>query len=246
MKTKISIIIPCYNAEKWISQCIDSALNQSYSNYEVIVVDNESTDKSLSVIQSIKKGNQELITSTAPNLYKHSWTEPVEKALSLSSGEYFTILGADDYIKEDYVKNIVEVLEKSNGKIEVFQTPILGVDSDNVIVNGGQKSHSYKNITDFKDKLLMGCPVNTPTVVYKKQLHSDGLVFWDSEKYLGAADYNLYFNLADNEKFIYPFPKWIGYCYRWHPEQSTWGMKREPTDYDKKIKDFWRNKWKQD
>jgi len=243
MKTKISIIIPCYNAERWISQCINSALNQSYDNCEVIVVDNESTDKSFSIIQSIKENNQDLIVSTAPNLYKHSWTEPVEEALSLSNGEYFTILGADDYIKEDYVEKIAEILAKSGGKIEVFQTPILGVDSDNVIVNGGQKAHSYKNMTDFKEKLFMGCPVNTPTVVYKKQLHSDGLVFWDSENYLGAADYNLYFNLADNNKFIYPFPEWVGYCYRWHPGQSTWGMHRENIKFDEKIKDYWRDKW---
>ena len=243
MKTKISIIIPCYNAERWISQCINSALNQSYDNCEVIVVDNESTDKSFSIIQSIKENNQGLIVSTAPNLYKHSWTEPVEEALSLSSGEYFTILGADDYIREDYVEKIAEVLEKAGGKIEVFQTPILGVDSDNVIVNGGQVSHSYKNITDFKDKLFRGCPVNTPTVVYKKQLHLDGLLVWDSEKYLGAADYNLYFNLVDNNKFIYPFPEWIGYCYRWHPGHSTWGMHRENIKFDEKIKDYWREKW---
>ena len=177
------------------------------------MVDNESTDNSISIIQSIKKENQDLIVSTAPNIYKHSWTEPVEEGLSLSNGEYFTILGADDYISEDYIEKIIKILNKSNGKIELLQ------------------------------RLFKECPVNTPTVVYKKKLHSAGIVFWDSQEYLGAADYNLYFNLADKNKFIYPYPKWVGYYYRWHSEQSTWGMHKEETKFDEKIKDHWRKKW---
>ena len=238
---KISIIIPCYNSEKWIEKSVKSALNQNGELAEVIVVDNESTDSSLQIIKNIQKENKRLIVSTAPNLYKYSWTEPVEEALSLCSGEYFTILGSDDYISNEYVENISNIIKKTNGKIEVFQTPIRGVDSnDNTMSDVG---HSYKNITDFKNKLFTGCPVNTPSVVYKRSLHTEGNVFWDSEKYLGSADYNLYFHLADKKKFLYPFPKWIGYYYRWHSEQSTWGMQKETTRYDEIIKGNWRAKW---
>lgn len=240
---KISIIIPCYNAEKWIEQCVNSALNQTYENLEVIVVDNESKDSSLQIINKLKEINPHLLVSTAPNLYKYSWTEPVEEALSLASGEYFTILGSDDYIDEKYVENIVDVIERSNGKIEIFQSPIRGIDTNNLPVKNGNISHSYKNLTEFKKKLFTGCPVNTPTVVYKKSIHTEGNVFWDSESFLGSADYNLYFHLADKKKFIYPIPKWLGYHYRWHSDQATWGMQKEETRYDEKIKNWWRKKW---
>lgn len=240
---KISIIIPCYNAEKWIEQCVNSALNQTYENLEVIVVDNESSDNSLHIINKLKETNPHLLVSTAPNLYKYSWTEPVEEALSLASGEYFTILGSDDYIDEKYVENIVDVIERSNGKIEIFQSPIRGIDTNNLPVKNGNISHSYKNLTEFKKKLFTGCPVNTPTVVYKKSIHTEGNIFWDSESFLGSADYNLYFHLADKKKFIYPIPKWLGYHYRWHSDQATWGMQKEETRYDEKIKNWWRRKW---
>jgi glycosyltransferase involved in cell wall biosynthesis len=240
----ISIIIPCYNAEKWIEQCVNSALNQTYENLEVIVVDNESEDNSLKVINKLKELNPLLITSTAPNLYKYSWTEPVEEALSLASGEYFTIVGSDDYLDEKYIENIVDVIKRSNGKIEIFQSPICGIDINNLPINNGSISHSYKNLTEFKQKLFTGCPVNTPTVVYKKSIHEEGNIFWDSESFLGSADYNLYFHLADKKKFIYPIPKWLGYYYRWHSDQATWGMQKEETRYDEKIKDYWRKKWK--
>ncbi len=55
MNFKFSIIIPCFNAEKWIEQCLLSALKQSYENTEVIFVDNESTDNSFEIAKEIQK-----------------------------------------------------------------------------------------------------------------------------------------------------------------------------------------------
>ena len=88
MKPKVSIIVPCYNAELYIRDCLISALEQDYKNFEVIFVDNESTDNSLSIAESVGKEYSNLIIDQAKNLYRHSWQEPVEKALSLFSGDY--------------------------------------------------------------------------------------------------------------------------------------------------------------
>jgi glycosyltransferase involved in cell wall biosynthesis len=241
---RISIIIPCYNAEQFIEQSVESAINQSYQDKEIIVIDNESLDNSYDKIKNLKNKYPQIIVGTAPNLYRHSWTEPVEEALSLSSGEYFTIVGSDDYLDKNYIQNIADVINKSNGKIQIFQSPICGVNENNLPINNGSISHTYKNLSEFKQRLLTGCPVNTPTVVYKKSLHDEGDIFWDSESFLGSADYNLYFHLADKKKFIYPIPKWLGYHYRWHLGQATWGMQKEETRYDEKIKSYWRKKWK--
>lgn len=48
---KFSIIIPNYNSEKWIEKCLDSVLNQTFKDYEIIIVDDKSTDNSVSIIQ---------------------------------------------------------------------------------------------------------------------------------------------------------------------------------------------------
>jgi len=243
MSPKVTIIIPCYNSEKWIEECIMSALNQTYDNKEVIFVDNESSDSSLEIAKRIQETHKELVVETAENIYKHSYQEPVEKALSISTGEYATILGSDDFIDEDYIKNIAEILSKSD-KISVLQSPVRGVKGvEKTFV--GEISHSYKNLQQFKEQLFIRCPVTTPTIVFKKSLYDSGIVRWKSEEYLGACDYELYFNLTDNNVFIYPFPKWIGYYYRWHEDQCTWGMHKEETNFDQKIKDYWRNKWTQ-
>ena len=239
---KITIIIPCYNSEKWIEECVMSALSQTYQNKEVIVVDNESSDSSLQIIKNIQQQHPELIVDTAENIYKHSYQEPVEKALSLSTGEYFTILGSDDYIAPEYLEKLARILSSSN-KIEALQTPIRGVKGEEKVY-AGDLAHTYKSLDEFKSKLFVGCPVTTPSIVLKKSLYDSGIVRWNSKDSLGASDYDLYFNLADNDIFIYPYPQWIGYFYRWHDQQSTWGMHKESTNYDSKIKNFWKEKWK--
>jgi glycosyltransferase involved in cell wall biosynthesis len=240
---KVTIIIPCYNAERWIKESIESALAQTYDNTEVIFVDNESTDNSLGIAQDIQKDRPELIISTAPNLYRYSWEEPVEEALKISTGDYFTILGADDYLQNDYIENIVKIISSAPNKIKLLQSPIVGVRGDKEEFVG-QIKHSYQTQEQFKNLLFQKCPVNTPTVVYKKELHDKGIIRWKSADYLGAVDYDLYFNIADRGLFIYPYPKWIGYYYRWHPDQATWGMHKENRNYDQTIKEHWRGKWK--
>ena len=240
---KFTIIIPCYNAEEWIEECLFSALNQTYLNLQVICVDNESTDSSYSIIQKVQSSNPQLIVSTAPNLFRYSWEEPVEKALEIADGGYFTILGADDFLDKDYVTKILKIIKQSGNKIKLLQTPIRGIQGA-LKKSTGDIAHSYGSLEEFKTLLLKGCPVTTPSVVYSMQLHDSGLIRWKSKEFLGAVDYELYFHLQDQQLFIYPYPEWIGYYYRWHSNQSTWGMHREPKNYDKIIQNYWRQKWK--
>jgi len=241
MSLKVTIIIPCYNAEKWIEKCVTSALNQTYENTEVILVDNESTDRSLEIVKKVQETHPALIVSTAPNLYRYSWEEPVTEGLSLSTGDYITILGADDYITPEYVENFMQYISKAPSKILAFQSPIRGVQGLEEDFRG-EVAHNYKSLTEFKEQLFHHSPVNTPTMVYSRKLKDRGLLRWDPQ-YLGAADYHLYFRLADNNVFIFPADRYLGYNYRWHPGQATWGMHRETTNYDDTIRGYWRVKW---
>ena len=240
---KLTIIIPCYNAERWVSESLDSALSQTYENTEVIFVDNESTDNSNQIALEIQKSHPNLKVFTTPNVYKYSWEEPVLRALDEAKGDYFTILGADDYIDKSYIGNIARIIAAAPDKIQILQTPIKGVLGDKEQFLEEIK-HTYTGLDHFKELLFQHCPVNTPTVVYKKDLYDKGIVCWNSKKYLGASDYDSYFNIADHGLFIYPYPHWLGYYYRWHQNQATWGMHKETTNYDKTIQDYWKNKWK--
>jgi hypothetical protein len=111
------------------------------------------------------------------------------------------------------------------------------------LARGEMQCIGATTLDEFKKQALIRCPVSTPTVIYNRKLFDDGLLKTKPEEYLGAADYDLYCSLADNGVMIYPTNRWLGYNYRWHPNQCSWGMQTEPTNYDKKIQDFWGKRW---
>ena len=240
MNPKVSIIIPCYNTEKWVNQCILSVLDQDYNNIEVIAVDNESTDKTKEILLKIKEVRPELILGDAANIYRHSWDEPRNIGLQICNGDYITFICADDYLEESYISTYMKFFF-ANPEYLAMQSPVKGVRDSNEL---NIQSHSYRSIEEFKSLCLRGCPVNTPTVIYSRKLYDNGLLKTFPEKYYGAADYDLYCRLADNNIMINLIPMWTGYNYRWHEEQCTWGMHREPVNYDKLIQDYWKERWK--
>jgi len=239
---KVSIIIPCYNAERWIARCVSSALGQNYPNIEVIYVDNESTDESMQIVKDKFGEEKNLIISSAENIYPDCWDEAREKGFQLSDGEYLLTIGADDYLDPLFISNCMQYIATAPASVLAFQSAIRGVNNDSGI-EVGDVGHIYKTLTEFKQICMIQCPVNTPTVIFNRRLYEDGLLKTDPESYSGAADYDLYCKLADNNVFIYPAPMWLGYYYRWHEDQATWNMQKKETNYDKLIQDFWREKW---
>ena len=245
MSPKVSIIIPCYNSEKWIEECVMSALNQSYERTEAIVIDNESKDESFEILKKIKKSNDELLLSTAENIYPNCWDEARAKGYEMMTGEYMTVIGSDDYIEQDYIKNCINIVMKAPDRIKALQSPAKGFTIKNgVKVETGKLQHIYKSKKQFMKESMQRCPVNSPAVFYNSSLYTDGFLKTYPEKYGGAADYDLYCRLIDNDIFIYPYPEWIGFNYRWHEEQATWKVHKEGVNYDKMIQDYWKEKWK--
>jgi len=245
--TKISIIIPCYNAEKWIELCVMSALSQDYKNKEVVAIDNESIDSTFDILKKIKDKHPELILGSAKNIYPNCWDEARFKGFEIATGKYFFTLASDDFIKEDYVSKYMDNIAsiRDSGKFLVFQSPIVGIKGENIEEVVNFIGYKYKTLQEFKEYSLQRCPVVSPTVVFDRELYDSGVLVTSPEKYGGAADYDLYCNLADKNIFIYPIETWLGYIYRWHPEQATWNVQKEGVGYDSMIQDYWGEKWKQ-
>ena len=107
MNKLASVIIPCYNAERWLHEAIDSCLAQSYPAIEIIVIDDGSTDGSLEIIQSY---GDRITYKTGPN---KGGNHARNLGFSLSKGSYIQFLDADDYIKPQKIEKQVQFLEET-------------------------------------------------------------------------------------------------------------------------------------
>ena len=111
---EISIVIPCYNEENNIKRCIDSIKKQSYRDFEVILVDDGSTDKTAEVIKKNIKEDKRF-------KYYHKENGGVSSArnygIKKSAGHYISFIDSDDYINPDFLKLLYEnIKEKIESK----------------------------------------------------------------------------------------------------------------------------------
>jgi len=112
---KISILIPCYNAERWIAQAIESALAQTWPNKEVIVVDDGSTDGSREVIQTFRgRIRYEFGPNRGGNPCRN-------RLLELASGEWVQFLDADDYLLPEKISDQMDY----SSSADVVYGPVL-------------------------------------------------------------------------------------------------------------------------
>jgi glycosyltransferase involved in cell wall biosynthesis len=118
MSLKVSILIPCYNADRWIAQAIASALNQTYPDTEIIVVDDGSSDRSLEIIKSF---GDRIRWETQPN---QGGNVTRNRLLELSTGEWLQYLDADDYLLPNKITQQVDYLSQ-NSHADVIYSPSL-------------------------------------------------------------------------------------------------------------------------
>lgn len=102
---KISVIVPAYNVEKWIKKCLDSILEQTYTNLEVIAIDDGSTDGTGNIIDMYAQKDNRIIAVHQENA---GLVRTREKGISLSSGAYIGFVDADDYIVCDMYERLLK------------------------------------------------------------------------------------------------------------------------------------------
>jgi glycosyltransferase involved in cell wall biosynthesis len=116
MSARVSILIPCYNAERWIAQAIQSALDQTYPHKEVIVIDDGSTDGSLQIIREF---GERIRWETGPN---RGGNIARNQLLQLSRGDWLQYLDADDYLLPEKIAEQIEFL-KAHRDVDVIYSP---------------------------------------------------------------------------------------------------------------------------
>ena len=144
---KVSLGIPVYNESRFLKKTIDSLLNQTYSNIEIIAIDNASTDNSFRILKEYSNKDPRLkIFKNDKNI---GLSNNFNLLVSKSSGEYFGWIGAHDIYNKDYIEKMVSKIIKNNNSSVVFSN-VSKIDSDNkIIINKKETGFQLLNNNKF-------------------------------------------------------------------------------------------------
>jgi glycosyltransferase involved in cell wall biosynthesis len=187
---KLSIIVPFYKAEKYVKQCIDSILNQSFKDFELIVINDASPDNTLSILKEYQTIDKRIKIINHQNNLGVSGAR--NSGLKIVTGDYITFIDQDDWIHENMYENMVNSALINNADIVECNYEENGF---SVLKNMPDKLTSYKlDINDYIILLYKNCiSLALWNKIYKfKSIKNNNIFFMDHEK-VEAED--LLFNL---------------------------------------------------
>mgnify|MGYP005760733807 CR=1 FL=1 len=158
IKPILSVIVPVYNVEPYLSRCVDSILSQSFTNLELILVDDGSTDRSGNICDEWAIKDHRVKVFHKPNAGVNTARN---KGLDIAHGDYITFVDGDDFIKPDTFSRAIELLEQ-NDEIDILQYPEIHVhDNKETLWNGYPQNHLLISNNREKIKALIG---STPII----------------------------------------------------------------------------------
>ena len=140
MNELVSIITPCKNAERWLEACFESIKNQSYSNWELIIIDDSSTDNSYNILESLAKSDSRVKVFKNPD---QGIIAALNKGLQSSTGSFIARMDADDLMPSQRIEKMVSRLQTSPDKTVV--TGLVSYFSDSEVSEGYQSYEKWIN-----------------------------------------------------------------------------------------------------
>lgn len=219
MNPYLSIIVPVFNGEKHVERCLNSILNQTFVDFEIIVVNDGSTDNTLSILKKIAQNDNRIKIIDIEN---GGQSNARNIALRMCKGTVVGFVDADDWIHEDMYKILIENIVESNAEISECQY---------TLVEGYEKTHKKtENIKYVKEKNLsydliasgLKNRISSYPVwnkVYKKKLIEN--IYFYKKSYSEDYLFNFEAYLTANKIIVSEF---IGYYY-YQRSDSTIGLK---------------------
>lgn len=194
----VSVIIPSYNHKKYLQHRIDSVLNQSYQDFELIILDDKSKDDSKKIIESYS--NNPKVSHIVYNEVNSGTTfKQWKKGMELAKGEYIWIAESDDYADDTFLEKAMSLIEENNSVLCFSQSYV--IDEHDAIIRKKEeilKTGSCDVNSFLTDLLLYGNVVyNASMVVFRKKA-IDRSVWSELSRLKYCGDWLFWANLAMN------------------------------------------------
>lgn len=193
--SKVSVIIPCYNQGRYIDEAVDSVLVQTFSDFEIIVVNDGSTDEfTIDLLNHYQKPQTRIIHTTNQGL-----ASARNNGIKVAQGEYILPLDADDKIGNEYLAEAVNVLDNNSSVGIVYcHAEVLGA------------PWKKWNLPEFSlEKMLIDNIIFCSSFFRKKDWEQVG--GYDPEMVYGWEDYDFWLSLIEKEMQVYRIPKVLFY-----------------------------------
>lgn len=172
MESKVSIIVPIYNVEKYIKKCINSILNQTYKNLEIILINDCSTDNSGKILEEIIKNDNRCIYIEKE---KNSGLAATRNTgIKKSTGDYLAFVDSDDWVSEDYVEKLLNAIQKSGADIAVCDYATVNKSGQISIANS---LYPLNNESNHKEKVAYIRNHSVTKMINKKSFKEIDLLF---------------------------------------------------------------------
>lgn len=204
-KPLVSVIVPCYNGEKYIKETIEGILNQSYKNIEIIVMDGKSKDNTLKVLEPYK----DKITIISEK--DKGQTNAINKGFALSKGEIIGWIGSDDILLPHDVEMVVEEFLKDKNVCLVYGDV-------QYIDEKGQVLGRYSRPNLSRESLLKDNPSVVQPGSFFRKAHLDkcGIL---NEDLICVMDYDIWLRILEHGQIKY-IPTYLAQ-FRLHEDSKT-------------------------
>lgn len=181
---KVSVIIPVYNVEKYLYECLDSIVNQTYKNIEIICIDDSSTDKSIEILREYANKDNRIII-----LQQRNQGAAVARnyGMDIAQGKYLLFLDSDDVFSESLIEKAVLKAEKFNADIVVYKAMTFDTSNNCAVMKdyisgfkyGQEKTFSY---IDVPDKIFNSFLIPAWNKLFKKSFIIENDIFFQNIK----------------------------------------------------------------
>jgi len=216
-KPEISVCIPAYNSVEIIGRTIKSVLKQSFRNFELIIIDDDSIDNTYNIVKSFKDSRIKYIK----NINNIGWRANIKKCYEQANGKYIVILCHDDFLKPNFLEKGVETFEKYPN-IGIWACSSVRLDDKEKVVNYHIRSRVgyIKNNEYFKYTYSMK-DVSPPseTMLKKDCVFKAG--GYNDKDYEYAPEIDLYLRIANNGCDTFHSEEKLTYRTRWKNSVSS-------------------------
>jgi glycosyltransferase involved in cell wall biosynthesis len=212
---KVTVLIAFYNSENLILETLQSILDQSYSNYEIVLVNDDSKDRTIDIVNSFLKGRCKY--KILDNQYNKGIPGTLNTGIEGSSSEYIALIDHDDIALASRLEKQVSFLDKNQD---------IGV-CGSFMQEFGHSNSTWRypaNHEAIKPLILIQSPLANPTAMFRKELiETNGIKFNDEYQY--SQDYAFWLELIDKTKFS--IIEEVLVMYRIHDKNASRIMKVE-------------------